>query len=159
MSTPSRDPWAVTTQNRGYSEAFLKQTREARLRAVKEEMRRIGLATFRGWGMPVWARDILRDVSGRRGVCVNDMASSSRNHKIAMARNEAMYLMKARKPMLSSPQLGRWFSRDHTSILYAISSYQEKNGLPRLVAYDFKSAQDRMRNRAASKRAESRDAA
>jgi chromosomal replication initiation ATPase DnaA len=136
----------------GYSQAFLKQTKEARARAVKAELQRLGLATYRSWGMPDWARAIMRDVSERRDVCVNDMASASRNHKISRARNEAIYLVKARKPMLSSPQLGRWFNRDHTSILYSISSYQERNGLPRLVAYDFKSAQDRMRNYAAAKR-------
>lgn len=146
------DPWVQIERNHGYSPEFLERAKRSRQRAAAEEMRKQGMMKYRRRGMPSWACDIIRDVSDRRGICVDQMASDSRVAVVSRARNEAMYLIKAAKPTVSSPQMGKWFNRDHTSILYGISSHQERYGLPILAGYDVALARIRKREWAAYKR-------
>ncbi|MER8848539.1 MULTISPECIES: helix-turn-helix domain-containing protein [Mesorhizobium] len=101
------------------------------------------MAILRRHGMPDWALTIVREVCGRVGVRVSDVASRTKHRKVVLARNEAMYLIKARKPDVSMPMMGRWFNRDHTAVLYGIASHQDLAALPRLVGYDL----DRVRQR------------
>jgi hypothetical protein len=91
---------------------------------------------FRNFGMPEWAREIVREVCERRGIYVDDLAGFNRRYKVVRARNEAMYLVKAAKKSLSSPQLASWFNRNHVSVLYGISSHAHAEGLPPLTDYD-----------------------
>jgi hypothetical protein len=139
-----------------YTKEFIKQAKEARERAEeakrldeKQEAHRQGLLTFKRRYMPEWARQIVDEMSQKHGVCPGDMARDDRRHKTVKARNEAIYLIKARKPMLSSPQIGNWFDRDHTSILHSIASHSQSAHAPKLVGYDLDNARARNRVRAA----------
>lgn len=137
--------WAHITRNHGYSEAFVKQAKEARAKAAKEEERKRGLAKYRGWKMPEWARQIVDEVAARRGVSVADMAGEGRTLCVVHARHEAMYLVKERKPVLSMPQIGGWFNRDHTVVGYALVRHATRNGLPKLSGFDLDGAMARNR--------------
>ncbi len=140
-----RDPWPEISRNRGYSAAFLSQAKQARIRAAAEEMSRIGMLKFRRRGTPDWACQIIRGVSTKTGVCVDQMASNSRFRNVARARNEAMYMIKAAKRTLSMPQMAKWFDRDHTSILHGIASHQADCGAAVIVGYDIDTARKRSR--------------
>jgi len=74
--------------------------------------------------MPDWIREIVCSVSEKHGVPPREVLSGSRVHAVVSARHEAIYLVKARKPHLSTTKLGQWFRRDHKTILYAIAKYQ-----------------------------------
>lgn len=128
-----------------FSAEFIEQARQARTQAAKQEMNGRGLMQLRRQGMPEWARQITAECADRHDVFVADIAGDSRRHKTVRARNEAMYLVKSAKPMLSSPQMARWFNRDHTSVLYALASHSKANNLPMLVGYDLETARERNR--------------
>jgi hypothetical protein len=71
-------------------------------------------------------REILRFVAGERGVGVRDITSTARFAHLIEPRFLAIYL--AREiTKLSLPHLGRRFGgRDHTSILHAIRTTQQR---------------------------------
>lgn len=123
--------------------------KDSRELAAKIEFHRQGLMIFKSRYMPDWARDIVTEVCDRRGVHAVDMAGPSRRLPVVAARNEAIYLIKARKPILSSSRLGQWFDRDHTSCLYALASHAQASGLPALGRFDVQTA--RQRNKQASR--------
>ncbi len=104
-----------------------------------------GLDEFRKRGMPEAIRDIVKQVATSRCVAIMLIASESRMRVAVYARNEIMYLIKARNLSTSCPQMGRWFNRDHTSILHGIASHQERHNLPPLVGYNL--AASRANNR------------
>jgi hypothetical protein len=141
-----------------YTKEFIQQAKQARERAeeakrVEEEReaRHQGLLTFKRRYMPEWARQIVDETCQKHGVCPSDMARDNRRHKMVKARNEAIYLIKDRKPVLSSEQIARWFDRDHTSILHSIASHSEATGAPALVGYDLVHARERNRQRASGR--------
>lgn len=105
-----------------------------------EEIRKRSLALFRKRGMPVWAREIVEQVSNRTCVGIDLIIGDRRFHRVVHARNEAIYLIKDRKPVLSTPTIAKWFNRDHTSILHSIASHSERTGAPELVGYDLNRA-------------------
>lgn len=117
----------------------------ARSQAAMEEMNRTGLALFGERGMPGAYREIVRQVANKHRVNVMLIASNSRMQIAVLPRNEAMYRIRAQDPEnISTPKLGRWFGKDHTSALHCIASHQERHGLPKLVGYDI--AKARLRN-------------
>lgn len=137
-----------------YTKEFIKQAQEARGRAdeakrlaEKLEARRQGLLSFKRRSLPEWARQIVEESADRHNICVSDLASNNRKYKVVHARNEAIYRIKERKPQLSSPHIGRWFDRNHVSILYAIASYSDATGAPMLVGYDLANSRERKRER------------
>jgi hypothetical protein len=105
-------------------------------RTAAEARRRQGISNFRKRGMPEWAMSILADVCDRHGVCPSDVAGHTRFRPLVQARNEAMYLVKSKKPSLTNSQIGRWFGRDNTTALHSMARYQEQTGAPKLVGYD-----------------------
>jgi chromosomal replication initiation ATPase DnaA len=141
-----------TALEMGYTKEFVEKARQqTRERTARTELNRLGLMKFRNYGMPEWARMIVAEVCELRNVFVDDVAGMSRRHKVVRARNEAIYRIKASKPMLSSPQMGRWFNRNHVSILYALASYSDAKGLPNLTYYDIDNSRTRKREAAAAK--------
>lgn len=146
MEQPNHiDRWSDFTRNKGYTPEFIEQSRRSRARAVKEELRAAGLSRLKRWGMPEWARNIVIEVCERTDVCPGEIASDARFQRVVKARREIIYRIKETKPILSTPQLGRWFNRDHTSILHSIAMHQEQCGAPRLVGYSLDKL--RLRNR------------
>lgn len=109
------------------------------LQAVEKHASR----NFRRRGMPEWAYQIVREVAYRHRVYLTDVASSNRCRDVVAARTEAMYRIKAAKESVSSTQIGKWFEKDHTSILHGIASYQERTGAAPLFHYNLNRARKR----------------
>ncbi|MBZ9894228.1 hypothetical protein LB545_07705 [Mesorhizobium sp. BR1-1-6] len=120
-----------------------------------KEMERQGIAMFRARGTPQWALDIVIACARRRNVALPIIAQDRRFRDAVQARNEAMYLIYSQRrtnPNLSCPRLGKWFGRDHTSVLHGIASHQEANGLTRIVGYNIVSSRKRNANGMSVKR-------
>lgn len=98
--------------------------------------------------IPVWVGEIITEVSARHGVFPTEIMSKARSQRIVKARNEVFYLIKACKPEISTPQIGRWFGRDHTGVLHSIASHADATGSPKLYGYDLDGV--RRRNAAVS---------
>lgn len=68
---------------------------------------------------------ICREVAAEHGVCVKDMLGASRFKHIVAARHEAIARC-YEETHASMPTVGRWFHRDHTSVLNAIRRHHER---------------------------------
>jgi len=75
-------------------------------------------------------KDIIMEVAIRFGVKYHDIIGQSRTRCIVRIRWLAIAEVRRRKPLLSLPQIGKAFNRDHTTILHAL----QQMGLP--TAYD-----------------------
>ena len=80
--------------------------------------------------MPEWARNVVREVSHRHAVPVREIFSPIKTRLVVAARREAIYRLKFEKPTTSAAKLGRWFGRDHSTILHALACYQDLYGAP-----------------------------
>lgn len=70
---------------------------------------------------------IILAVADETGVAAADILSAKRPRKIAHARAEAMRRVRALDcPAPSLPQIGRWFGRDHSSVILAIRGCEER---------------------------------
>lgn len=92
-------------------------------------------------GMPLWARRIVVAVAEKHGVGIADIIGTSRVRAIVAARNEAYYLIRTgiqtstgKHP--SYPQIGDWFGREHTGVLYGTSKHAAENSLPLASSFD-----------------------
>ena len=111
------------------------ETERRRLSEI-EQKRADGLRQFRRWGMPDWAVKIVAKVADDHAICPSEIAGRRRFKPIVDARREAVYRVKAVKPLMSCIILGKWFNRDHTSVTHLTASYSEATGAPKLVGYD-----------------------
>lgn len=65
---------------------------------------------------------IIAEVAAERGVSVAEMMSRTRRAKLYAARQEAMKRVRALTLQCgqpSFPQIGRWFDRHYSSVIYA----------------------------------------
>lgn len=108
-----------------------------------EESRERALDRFRNRGMPAWARRVVEEVANRSGVSLEMIASDRRFHSVVHARDEAIYALKDRRAVLSMPMIGKWFNRDHTSIMYSIACHSERTGSPELTGFNLHRARKR----------------
>jgi chromosomal replication initiator protein len=68
-------------------------------------------------------RGVQEVVASFYGIDTLEMASARRTRSVAMARQIAMYL--ARKTTLKSfPDIGRFFNRDHTTVMHACNKVE-----------------------------------
>lgn len=67
-------------------------------------------------------------ISKITGISAADIRGQKRSRKYARARHAAMYIA-WRDMELSTPQIGRYFGRDHTSVLYAIDCVEHRPDL------------------------------
>lgn len=75
-------------------------------------------------------RGIIADVCTRHGVERCELVSECRKAKYVNARQEAMYRIK-KSTGWSLPRIGQYFGgRDHTTVLWAIRRYAQKNNMP-----------------------------
>ncbi len=65
-------------------------------------------------------KTILRLVSLKYRVPIDEIAGPRRGKRIVRIRHEAIALVYQHCPQLSLPAIGRWFQRDHTTILHAL---------------------------------------
>lgn len=74
---------------------------------------------------------IIKEVSLKHGVSVDDMISEIRSVPVVGARYEAIYRIREERH-LSWAQIGRLFNRDHSTILHGWRMHRERN--PEVVA-------------------------
>ena len=72
---------------------------------------------------------ILKSVADYHNVTVPEMKGRRRTWSILFARQEAFYVL-ARGLGLSTPRIGFFFGRDHTTVLHGIRQHAKRNGLP-----------------------------
>lgn len=94
-----------------------------------------------GWSVPVRGqranryamRDIATEVASRHGLLLREITGPDRHKSVCNARFEAMHLIyQERWPdgrrVYSLPQIGKFFNRDHTTVLNALKRYRERSG-------------------------------
>jgi chromosomal replication initiator protein len=69
--------------------------------------------------------DVIRFVAQHYGVRVADLKSRSNRRSIALPRQVAMYLIRNLLE-LSFPEIGRLFSKHHSTVMYAVESVQKQ---------------------------------
>lgn len=90
------------------------------LRKGKIDMARAGQRTI---------MKIVQEVLERfPGITVDQIKGSMRRREVVEARHECMYAVRMERQDLSFPAIGRWFNRDHTSILAAYYKIAGRNG-------------------------------
>jgi len=85
--------------------------------------------------MPEWVRQIVMDVAARHKIRPIDIIRRTRKQPIVRARQEAMYLVKEAKPVLSFQRIAIWFRRDHKTVMHAIAKVQAERGVAVLTRY------------------------
>ena len=70
-------------------------------------------------------RDIQNAVCEAFGIDATDMASRTRDWRISRPRQVAMYLARELTPW-SYPNLGRFFHRDHSTVIHAIQQVDKR---------------------------------
>ena len=127
------DNWPEITARGGYSQEFVKQAKESRIRALKRQEEEQALDIMRARCIPIWAREIICHKAEEEGVSPLEVLNAARHFAVVRARNAALYEIKNTRKSLSCPQLGKWFAKDHTSILHGIAKHAWDNALPKLV--------------------------
>lgn len=74
---------------------------------------------------PVWspkakAAHLVQQVAAKHSVTVDDIMGKSRRRYIVRARQEAMAVIYTEFPMWSLPIIGKYFGRDHTTVLHSV---------------------------------------
>lgn len=64
-------------------------------------------------------------VAESHGLTVEDLKLRCSVHEIAHPRQEAMWRMR-QTGRFSLPQIGRFFDRDHTTVLWAVRAYERR---------------------------------
>lgn len=105
--------------------ALRKQEKEAREREMKERLRQEqSRARAAFLSIPrdrkITVLEVIAAVAAKHGLTSDDIIGRSRKLNVLAARKEAMRMAHSLRPDLSSPQLGRIFKRDHTTILYIL---------------------------------------
>ena len=72
----------------------------------------------------VTMQQILSRVAKKHGLTQGTIKSDSRLREVVQARNEAFYY--SQKLGKSLPQIGRFFGRDHTSVLHGIKRHKQR---------------------------------
>lgn len=66
---------------------------------------------------------IIAEVALAHGVTVAEILGPRRYDALVKARHQAIIEVAIRRPAFSLPQIGRCFSRDHTTILHVLNKY------------------------------------
>lgn len=79
-------------------------------------------------------REIAENVCEAHGVPMRHLKSPQRLRPIVDARWEAMWQMSQQvredgRPRYSMAAIGRFFNRDHTTVIHAVQQYSKRNGL------------------------------
>ena len=142
----NENDWKSFHANSGLNPEFVRSVRQRRMareaRHAAELLERQRLdATIKARhlladrSVPVWVRQMVIEAAQTSGVPALSLLIDCRTWAVVKARNALLYQIKATKPHLSSPQIARWFGKDHTSILHAIACHQRDSGSPALVGY------------------------
>lgn len=134
------EPFEIAqSKYRGMNPDFVKRVwaRRAEREAdeAKAEQRRQGLEVLWQRKVPKWAAQLIVDTAAEHDVEPLQILFANRRLRVIAARREAIYRVKAEKPMLSSPRIAGWFGLDHTTILHSLARYSDTTGAPRLSFY------------------------
>lgn len=89
------------------------------------------LYTFEQLRPPLrFMKDIAADVAERHGLTVKDLTGRGRTRHLSHARFEAFWLCRQEKRSdglhrWSLPAIGRFFGRDHTTVLHGCGRHEE----------------------------------
>ncbi|CTQ53564.1 chromosomal replication initiation protein [Roseibium album] len=75
-------------------------------------------------------REVAEDLCARHEMSLGLLKSKQRCRDVCAVRFEGMYLMRVHCKA-SLPQIGRFFDRDHTSVLHACETHANRHGLPK----------------------------
>lgn len=111
------------------------------------------LRLLNGRGMPSWAREIVIRISKAHAMSPLDIVMVCRARDVVAVRYEIFYVLKTTASPVSGqepsyPQIGKWFLREHTGILWGVATHARNNGLPPVGNYDLDAATSRKRKRA-----------
>ncbi len=90
--------------------------------------------------LPSRVRAVVQAVADEHGVLIADLLSDCRRRRHVIPRWAAFAQVSAmswRDGRPSYPQVGRWFGRDHTSVLYALGKLSVKPGSRKRTARDY----------------------
>jgi chromosomal replication initiation ATPase DnaA len=99
------------------------QTYEEKAIARHREAERLRVEKLKSRMEAGGVRGIIAEVALAHRVTVEDILGSSRAAPLVKARHEAMIEVAIRRPAFSLPQIGRCFSRDHTTVLHVLRKY------------------------------------
>ena len=75
---------------------------------------------------PVMIENIIEETSCYFGVSVEALLEKKRNHRVVMARQVAMYVVRKAMPDLTYQEIARNFQRDRSSIFYAVEKVERE---------------------------------
>ena len=104
------------------------QTYEDKAIARHREAERQRVAKLKARMEAGGVRGIIAEVALAHRVTVEDILGQGRSAPLVKARHEAMVEVAIRRPAFSLPQIGRLFSRDHTSVLHVLRKYGIRGG-------------------------------
>ena len=74
--------------------------------------------------------DIARNFEAERNVDLKVIMSREQLHKIAVLRQELMWILREVKingrPRYSYPQIAKFLRRDHTTIIYGVRAHEQR---------------------------------
>jgi len=74
-------------------------------------------------------KDIAEQVCSKHGVTLADIRGPARPRRIARARHETFARIR-RETAFSLPSIGRWFHKDHTTVLYGARKHETGSRRP-----------------------------
>jgi len=72
--------------------------------------------------LPITPSRIVNIVTGLTGISLEQMRSKSKKREIVIARHNAMYFIRKKYPKYSTIKIGKFFNRDHATVLNAIQN-------------------------------------
>ena len=74
--------------------------------------------------------DIARDFQAERNVDLKVIMSRERLHKIAVLRQELMWILRQVKidgrPRYTYPQIAKFLRRDHTTVIHGVKAHEQR---------------------------------
>lgn len=68
-------------------------------------------------------KEVLEDYPG---IAIDDILSARRNPDLVRARQHCFHAVYSRRKDMSYPAIGKWFNRDHTTILHGVKRHGER---------------------------------
>ncbi len=145
------DNWEDIAKRRGFRPEVVARIHQARLRSqanavhLAETERTRAISTLHKRFAPAWVIKIVLDTAKEHEISPADVVGECRMAVAVKARNHALYRIKEAKLTLSSPQIAKWFGRDHTTILHGLACHAKANDLPSLSGYNLEASRERNR--------------
>jgi len=83
--------------------------------------------------VPSRVKDVVLKMCDKYGLTPSDIFGPSRKKPIPTARGETYYRLYEIGFTLT--QMGYYFGRDHTTVVYSMAKWQNANGMPKLTNY------------------------